>query len=108
MIDHYVVWLYISMGDTFRMAVIEGLEDLVHIVSDIEVSEALVESSEVNVTSVHILHDKSGCLSHRISHYIYQIDDVCAALQSLEDLDFSSDLGLFNYTYYYTANTYLA
>ena len=58
------------------------------------VSETLVESSEVDVASVHILHDQSWSLGHWVSDHVVQIDDVHAAAESLQDLDFPSNLGL--------------
>ena len=93
-INHDVVWLHISVSDTLGVAEIESLKDLVHVVADIKISEALVQSSEVNVSCVDILHDKSGGFSHRVANHINQVDDIDAILQCLQDLDFSSDLSL--------------
>lgn len=58
------------------MAVVQGLEHLVDVKSNVVVCERLVESSEINVSCVYVLHDKRWCLSHWVSHDINKIDDV--------------------------------
>ena len=97
MVDHDVVWLHISMHDTLGVAVVESLEDLVDIESNIVVSERLVESPEINIASVDILHDECWSLGHRIADNINQVDDIDATSKSLQNLDFTSDLRLFDW-----------
>ena len=93
-VNHYVMWLNISVHDTLGVTVVESLKDLVYIESDIVVGEAFVEGSEINITSVNVLHDESRSLRHGISNDVDQIDDVDTTSQSLQDLDFSTNLGL--------------
>ena len=97
MINHDVVWLDISVHDASAVTEVECLEHLVDVVSNVIVSEALVECPEVDITSVNVLHDESWCLSHWVSDDINEIDDIHSTLQSLEDLDFSSNLSLLNW-----------
>jgi len=96
-IDHNVVRLHITVGDTLRVAEIEGAEDFENVVADVEVIEVLVKGTEVNITGVYILHDESRCLGHGVPHDIDQVDYVHAALQGLQDLDLTSDLGLLDW-----------
>ena len=96
-VNHDVVRLHISVHNTLRVTEVKGLEDLVHVVSDIEISETLVKSSEVNITCVDVLHDQGRGLGHRVSDNIDQVNDVDASSQSLKNFDLSSDLGLLNY-----------
>lgn len=97
MINHNIVRLHISVCDTLGVAVVQCFQDFIHVVSDVKVSEALIQSPEVNVASIYVLHNESGGLSHRISYYVNQVYNVDASPQSLEDLDLSSDLSLLNY-----------
>jgi hypothetical protein len=89
--------LYISVSDALRVAKIKSLQDFKHVVTDVEVGEGLVESPEVHVTGIHVLHDKGGCLGHWVSNYIDEVDNVDGPLQSLEDLDLPPDLGLLDW-----------
>merc|ERR1711865_580968 len=88
--------LNISMHDTLGMAEVEGLQDLEHVEADIEVSEAFVKCTEINITSVNELHDESGSLGHRVTYDINQVDDVDASLDRLQNFDLASNLGLLN------------
>ena len=76
MVDHDVVGLDVSVSYTLRVAVIERLENLEHVVSDVEVSETLVECSEVNIPCIYVLHDQGGGLCHWVSHDVNQVDDI--------------------------------
>lgn len=93
-VNHDIVRLDISVGDTLGVAEVEGLENFKHVETNIKVSEGLVESSEVHIASIHILHDQSGSLSHGIAHNVNQVHDVHSILQSLKDLNLSSNLSL--------------
>ena len=97
MIDHDVVGLHITVGDALRMAEVESTEDFENVVAYVEVIEILVQCTEVNITGVYILHDESRSLGHGIPHDIDQVDNVHAALQGLQDLDLTSDLGLLDW-----------
>jgi hypothetical protein len=93
-VNHNVVWLHITMGDSLGVAEIKSLEHFVNVVSDVKVSEILVESTEINIASVYMLHDKCGGFSHWISNNIDQVDYVHSIVQGLKNLNLSSDLGL--------------
>jgi hypothetical protein len=109
-VDHDVVGLNITMSNALLVAVVESSEDLKDIVSDVEVSEALIESTEVNITCVHVFHDQGWGLGHGISHYINQIDDVHSCFQSLQNLYLSSYLRFLHYNLpsVYKTSPYLA
>jgi len=96
-VDHDVMRLHITMHNALGVAEVEGLQDLEHVVADVEVSEALVQGSKVNVTCVHVLHDQSGSFRHWVAHHVYQVDDIDSTSQRLQNLDFSSDFGLLDY-----------
>lgn len=53
MIDHNVMRLHIPVHDSLAVAVVKGLEELVDVVSYIDVVELGIEASEVGV--VHVL-----------------------------------------------------
>lgn len=93
MVNHDVVWLHVSVSDPFRMTVVQSLQGLVYVVPYVEVGEVLIQSSKVNISGIHVLHDEGRCLCHWVSDNVNQVDNVDSALQSLEDLDFPSDLG---------------
>jgi len=96
MVDHNVVGLNIAMHDSFRVAEVKCLQNLEHVKADIEISKTLVQSAEINISSVNVLHDQGGCLGHWVSDYVNQVDDVDAVSQSLKNLDLPSDFGFFN------------
>ena len=70
MVNHDVMWLDISVHDTLGMAEIKGLQDLVHVVSNVEISEGLVQFSEVSLIRVDELSDNGGCLGQWVSNNI--------------------------------------
>ena len=98
MINHNVVRLNISMSDTFWVTEVQSFQDFIHVESDVEICEGLIESSEVNITGINVLHNQGRCLSHRVSHNINQVYNVNSTLKCLQNFDFSSDLCLLNYT----------
>lgn len=93
-VDHDIVRLDVSVHDSLAVAVVQGSQNFEDVVSDVEICEALVESSEIDISSVHVLHDKCGSFRHRVSHYVQQVYDVDSVLQCLEYLDLTSYLGL--------------
>ena len=97
MVDHNVVRLDISMHNTFRVAEVKGLEDLEHIVADVEIGKRLVENSKINIAGIYVLHNKSWSLGHRIPHDIDQVNDIDTTSQRLKYLNLTSDLGLLYY-----------
>lgn len=97
MIDHNVVRLHISVHDSLGMTEIKGLQDLEHVVSDVKVCETLVKFSEVSLTRVDELCDDGGCLGQWVSDNVDQVNNVGASLQSLQNLDLSSDLVLLHW-----------
>ena len=76
------------------MAEVKRLENLVHIETNVEVVEALVQLSEVCITRVNKLRDDCRRLGQWVSHDIDQLDNVHTAFQVLQDLDLSSNLVL--------------
>ena len=76
------------------MAEVKRLQDLIHVVSDVKVCEALVQLPEVSLTRVHEFCDNGRCLCEGISDDINQVNNVGASLQGLQDLDLSPNLVL--------------
>jgi hypothetical protein len=52
MIDHNVMRLHVAVHDSLAVAVVESLEKLKDVVSDIDVVELRVEASEVGIIDV--------------------------------------------------------
>ena len=86
------MWFYITVHDTFGVAEVKRFKDLKHVKTDVKVSELLVKSAEIVVTSFNVLHDKCRCLGEGITNDIDQVDNIDATSDSLENFDFSSDL----------------
>lgn len=93
-VDHNVVRLDIPVHDALRMAEIKRLEDLVHVVANVKVVEALVELAEVSVARVDELSDNGRRLGQRVAHDIDQVDDVDSALERLQNFDLPPNLVL--------------
>ena len=79
------------------MAIVKRLEDFEHVVSDVVVREALIQLAEISVACVYKLSDDRGSFSQWISHNINQFYYVDTLLESLQDLDLSSDLVFLDY-----------
>ena len=97
MIDHDVVGLYVTVHDTFWMAVVKSFEDFEHVVSNVVVSETLVQLAEVCITCVYKFSDNRGSFSQGVSDHINQFNNVHSFLESLQNFDFSSDLVFLDY-----------
>lgn len=93
MIDHNVMRLHVAVHDALAVAVVEGLEELVNVVADVDVDKLGVEGSEVGV--VDKLEDERWGFALRVPNHVEQGDDVGAACQVLQDLDLALDLLLF-------------
>ncbi len=65
------------MHDAHAVAVVECLEQLVEVASDVVVGEGLVKLLEVCV--VDMLEDEGGSARYRVFDYTLQCDDVCSA-----------------------------
>lgn len=82
--------LHVAVHDALAVAEVEGLEQLVDVVADVDVVELGVQGAEVCV--VDVLEDERGRLALRIPDHIEQGDDVGPAGQVLQDLDLALDL----------------
>jgi len=90
MIDHNVMRLDISMHNSFAVAEIESFEELKDVESNINIVKLGVEASEIGV--VDVLEDERWSLALRVSNNIKQGNNIGAASQILQDLDFTLDL----------------
>jgi hypothetical protein len=75
MIDHNVMRFHVPVHDTFAVAVVQALEQLIDIVSNIDIIELRVEASEVGVINVFeyegrclALHYQALDLASYVSH----------------------------------------
>jgi hypothetical protein len=95
-VDHDVVGLHIAVHDALRVAVVKGLQDLEHVVADVEIVEALVEFAEVSIASINELGDNGGRLGEGVTDNVDQLNNVNAVLEGLEDLNLAPDFVLLN------------
>ena len=86
------------MHDSLRMAVIEGLQDFEHVITNIKVVEALVKFAEVSITGIDKLSNDCRCLRQRITNDIKHVNNVDATLESLQNFDLTSNLVLLDYS----------
>ena len=93
-VDHDVVGLYISVHDAFGVAEVKGLQHFVNVEANVLARERFVQSAEIYIASIHVLHDERRCLGHGISNNVHQVDDIDSTSKGLQDLNFSADLGL--------------
>ena len=84
------------MHNALGVAVVKGLEDFEHVVANVEVTEALVEFAEIGVARVNELSNNGWRFCQGVTYDINQLNDVYTVLQSLQNLDFSPDLVLFD------------
>ena len=96
-INHYVVWFDVTMHDALRVAVVKCLKDFKHVVSDIVVSEALVQLTEIGITCVNKLGDDRGSFSKGIPYNVYQLYNIYSFLKCLQNFNFSANLILLDY-----------
>ena len=83
MIDHDVVRFDVAVHDALGMTEIKCLQDLEHIVANIEIVKALVKFAEISVTGVDKFSDNSRRLSERVTNNIDQVDNIDTVLQGL-------------------------
>lgn len=96
-VNHDVMRLDIAVHDSLRMAVIKGLQDFEHVITNIKVVEALVKFAEVSITGINKFSDDCRCLRQWIAYYIKHVNNVDATLESLQNFDLTSDLVLLDY-----------
>mmetsp|Transcript_37563 Transcript_37563/g.103657 ORF Transcript_37563/g.103657 Transcript_37563/m.103657 type:complete len:272 (-) Transcript_37563:16-831(-) len=89
-VDHHVVRLHVAVHDPVGVAVLERLQQLKDIISQVKVRQRGVQLLEFSV--VDILKDERRRLGLRVAHNIQELDDVGAAAQVLQDLDLALDL----------------
>lgn len=56
MVNHDIVRLHIAVHDAHRVAVVQGLQQLVQIETNVKIGQSLVQLLEVRV--VHVLKDE--------------------------------------------------
>lgn len=89
MVNHDIVGFDISMHDSFAMAKVQGLEQLVDVEANIIIDKTGVQGSEVCV--VDVFEYQTGGLGLAVTHDVQQGDNVGAARQILQDFDFTLD-----------------
>lgn len=75
------------MHDSVHVGVFERLQDHVGVQSDVHVVESARQNFSLNVRNV--LEDESRRLGGGISEDVVELDDVGAAVESLQNLDFA-------------------
>ena len=86
----------VAVHDSLAVAVVESLEDLEHVVADVEVIETLVEFAEIGVASINEFCDDGRSLGQGVARDANHVDNVGAALEGLEDLELTTNFLLFN------------
>jgi len=89
-VDHDVVRFDVPVHDTHRVAEVQRLEELVHVIADVVARKGRVERLEILV--VHIFEDERRRLGLRIADDVQQLDDVRTTAEVLEDLNLAFDL----------------
>ena len=84
------------MHYSLRVAVVQSFQNFIDVESNVIISEAFVQSPEVNIAGVNVLHDQSWSLRHWVSNDVDQVDDIDATSEGLKDFDFSSYFGFFD------------
>ena len=93
-IDHDIMRLYVSMHDAHAVTIVESLKELVQVVAYVVVGESLVQLLEVRV--VDVFEDEGRGSGDGVFDDALEGDDIRAAPQVLQNLDFSFDLLLFH------------
>jgi len=93
-VDHNIMRFDIPMHDASGMAVIEGLEKLHSIISDVEIGQGRKQLFEVSV--IDIFENERIGLGDRIHDSVQQLYYVGTAHQILQNLDFTLYLFLLN------------
>jgi hypothetical protein len=78
------------------MAIVESFKNFIDVESNIIIGEALVQGTEIKITCINIFHDQCWSLCHWVSHDVNQVNDINSTSKSLQDFNFSSNLGLFH------------
>jgi hypothetical protein len=60
-IDHNVVRFHIAVHDAFAVTEVQGLEQLVDVIADVDVVELWVEAAEIRV--VYVFEDEGRCFA---------------------------------------------
>ena len=89
-VDHNVLGFKVAVHDAKRVAEVESLQDLEHIVADVLRGEGGVELAEIN--GVDILKNEDGDLGGGLEGNVEETDDVGSAKEVLKDGDLSVDL----------------
>lgn len=97
-IDHDVVRLDIAMHHAVGMAVIQRLQQLVNVVSNVQVGQRGVQHLEIDV--VDVLEDQRGGLALRIPDHVEELDDVGPAAHVLQYFDLALDFLLHGLQYF--------
>lgn len=89
-VNHDIVWLDIPMHDLHAVAVVQCLQDIVHVESDVEFQPHLVQLLKICV--IDMLKGQGGCPWHRILDYVQKDNIVPPPSEIFQDLNFMLDL----------------
>ncbi len=93
-VNDNVVRLDVTVHDTHAVGIVQPAQQLVHVETDVVVGELWVEDLEV--LRVDVLGNEGACLGDRILDSVHKINNVGTTTNSLQNLDFATNLGLFH------------
>ena len=93
-VNHDIVGLYITMHDTIRVAVIQRLQELKNVVSNVIIGQRWIQNLEIRI--VDVFKDERRRLGLWITHNVQELNNVGASAHVLQDFDFTLDFLLFD------------
>mmetsp|Transcript_12226 Transcript_12226/g.22110 ORF Transcript_12226/g.22110 Transcript_12226/m.22110 type:complete len:371 (+) Transcript_12226:309-1421(+) len=91
-IDHHIVRLDIPMHHPIGMTIIQSLEKLKYVITNIIIRQRRIQYLKVGI--IHMFENQTGGLALWIPHHIQQLDDVRPTAHVLQNLDLALDLFL--------------
>lgn len=85
-VKHQILWLDIPVHDALGMTIVQSLKELIHVVSNILVIKAREKSAIVHI--IDVLKHQAWRLASFITCNIIKLNDVRAAVQILQNLNF--------------------